>query len=146
MRVILLLLLLVLTLDLFAQPNAATRSSESTFFQMVVENRVKVENENWLTDSLTFPPGIYYQFNRLTFSLNPELIMGYLFGKGVEIKEAWYRPSDNRCGVSEVMVSSSLLIRTTSKKKEQLLKKYGFVKTEEPNPGQCPYNVLHYVF
>lgn len=73
------------------------------------------------------------------------MMLGYLLGKGIEIEDAWYKAYETRCGNSEVIVSSSLVIRVSSEKNKDLLIKHGFMKVDKPSAA-CPYNVIHYSF
>ena len=43
-------------------------------------------------------------------------------------------------------VSSSLLIRVEQKLSDEFMERLGFTITDYPSVGNCPYNVLHYIF
>ncbi len=65
-------------------------------------------------------------------------------GHGIKIEDAWYKGPENSCGLLEVMVSSSLAIRTKTNENTTLLSKYGFAEISKPF-ADCPYNVIHYI-
>ena len=120
----------------------------------------KIEFQNWETEKHTFPPGAYYRFvgeilhtdsgtvYKRSQPYSCELMLGYLLGAGIDIREAWYRGPESNCHGFQVMVDASLLIRLDHTTDQEKLERLGFetVRSNDPGPGQCPYNVLHYIF
>ena len=103
----------------------------------------------------SYPAGSYYGFIGITRNgitdiggtKNPELLIGFLIGQGIDVEEAWYRGSLTRCDLADVMVPSSLTIRVRNNKQEELLKKFGFRKVDKPTSGGCSNsNLAHYDF
>ena len=101
----------------------------------------------------SFPKGYYYYFrgiirNDTTYLheiKNPELIMGFLIGQGIQLEEAWFIGAETRCGIADVMVPSSLTIRVSKGDQSKSLKKFGFFSVEKPISG-CSNHGIHYSF
>lgn len=131
----------------------------STYFKYFVPNNLDFEFQNWERDKHSFPPGVYYQFGGLiehkdgkkhithwTIINKPEMIIGFLIGKGIPIREVWYKESERNCHGLQIVISASLLIRTEKEVREDLMNAFGFEKTEPISPGGCPYNIRYYIF
>lgn len=116
------------------------------------------EFQNWMDEKHSLPNGIYYQFvgeivieegEKVFYQLpvrNPERFFGFLLAFGISLKEAWYRQQRSSCRGFDVGVNSSLLIRTDQKLSDKFMEELGFVYTDHPSVGECPYNVRHFIF
>jgi len=131
----------------------------SAYFKYFVPNNLRYEFQNWEYDKHLFPPGVYYQFlgrielkdgkkhyTNWTIINKPEMLIGFLIGKGIPIREVWYKESERNCHDLQVVIPASLLIRTAKEMPEDVMNVFGFEKTEQVSPGGCPYNILHYMF
>ncbi|MTI32276.1 hypothetical protein [Xanthovirga aplysinae] len=147
MKYILLVALCALfSFNCYAQ-NLSTEQVEE-YYQLFFDGGVKVEMQNWEKDSLELSSGHYYSFaenNAMNIS-SPNMILGFLIGKGLKIEEAWYRKNENSCGRMMVMVPSSLLIKASDDSQTDIFEKLGFKKSTNPSVGMCPYLVTHYIF
>jgi hypothetical protein len=116
------------------------------------------EYQNWMEEKYSLPEGIYYQFvgrivieegEKIFYHLparNPERFFGFLVAFGIPLKEAYYRQHESNCRGFEVVIDPSLLIRTDQKLSDKFMEELGFVYTDHPSVGECPYNVRHYIF
>ena len=146
------LLFMCQSLELAAQsePDRQVERYRSLF----LHNRLNGgEFENWNKVPPTFPKGYYYQFagkirsdTAWTSEVdNPEMILGYLIGLGVEVEDAWFKGYDANCDEFSAAANTYLAIRLKSNKHSELLGKHGFQKTDRPS-APCPYNVIRYSF
>jgi hypothetical protein len=148
---VLLLTVCSLPLQIFAQQPSEKKIHR--YQQLFFIQPPTVEIQNWTKEPVDFPEGYYYQFlgvkqedKTILYPVNhPRLLLGYLLGQGIEIEEAWHRDDAPSCGIYEVIVSSSLAIRTLHDKHDDQLKALGFFKVDEPK-ADCPYTVYHYIF
>jgi hypothetical protein len=149
LRLITILLILGLPLQILAQDKPTEK--EELYTSIFLSQSVEPQAQDWEKEPPIFPSGYYYQFNGISIVgvaqevTRPDLVLGYLIGQGIIIEDAWYRQRSTYCGFSEVIVGSSLAIRTESDKHNDLLKRYGFIKVERPL-ASCPSAVTHYSF
>jgi hypothetical protein len=111
-----------------------------------------------MDEKLLLPEGTYYQFvgeiiykdgDRIFVHnpvRNPERFFGYLIALNVSIIEAWYRMQESNCRGYDVVINSSLLIRVRNRVSDEMMEELGFIYTDYPSVGKCPYNVMHYSF
>jgi hypothetical protein len=132
----------------------------SAFYKYLVQNNVKFEFQNWEKNDYSYPSGSYYRFTgKIEYKdgkkhiigwehlKNPEMLIGFLIGKGIPVKEVWYKASESNCHGFQIVVSASLLIRTDREIDQEFITVFGFEKIEPFGaPGGCPYNIRHYIF
>ena len=139
---------LVLLLSCMTGKLAAQNKQAETYFSIAFYQPVKFKSENWFEHPPVFSTGHYYQFADFygeNVFRSPLMLLGFLLGQGIELEEAWFRGHSTRCGYAETIVDSSLAIRVRTDKQAEALKKFGFVKTNQP-AASCPNGVTHYFF
>lgn len=124
-------------------------------------NQMEKKQVNWEKNESSFSEGIYYEFvgdeasgeatspRRID---QPDLILGYLFGNGVDVQEAWFKSYSSNCSppgsnqAMDVIVPAKLIIRTASPINENKARKMGVERRSSPSIGTCAYQVRHYTF
>ena len=102
--------------------------SQRDFYNYHIES----EYQNWQKNRISFSDGYYYRYtgsaenlqNQILMELDylqAELIIGFLFGKGIAIKEAWYSSDKSSCGILDVMVLPALIIQVENDLNSDLL-------------------------
>ncbi len=144
--------LILFTMLLFSFVNISTQLDAQTVFQTFNE---EWSFENWHTEDRSFPQGIYYEYigkiittdsstSFIHYSIrNADMTIGFLIGKGIEIKEVWFKRYQSSCGPLDVVVDEVLIIRISSRKWHDDLESLGFAYQDEPKIGLCAYSVRH---
>lgn len=120
-------------------------SGRAFYFGCFVQGNVVSEYQNWERDSHSFPEGIYYGYTP-TYVSEWGMVIGFLVGRGVPIKEVWFKQGESNCHGEQTQVPASLLIRVAKPVSEEFMRSFGFARTRTPGPGGCPHNVLHVLF
>lgn len=118
----------------------------------------RMEILNWEETRPSFAEGTYFWYSGPTVLAeavegdsnspmnSPEMILGYLFGLGIDVKEAWYKPGDSSCRDKPIFVQSAFVIRVRDSADKLLLQSMRFIQTKTPGIGRCAHYVRHYVF
>lgn len=116
---------------------------------------------NWEKNENSFSEGVYYEYTGKETSEeaasprridHPDLILGFLSGKGVDIQEAWFKSYSSSCSppgsnqAMDVIVPAKLIIRVASPINESEARQMGVKRQSSPSMGTCAYQVRHYTF
>jgi len=119
------------------------------FGQTQIQNyKIDIEYEKWENIIPIVNEGNYYYFEPLAKlnSSNVDFILGSMFCQGIIINEAWFQSHGASCGLAEIMVLPTLIIRVGDEIDVGVLNDNGFFKTGGVGV-ECHHNsIVHYSF
>lgn len=137
-------------------PPAQQTTSLTTLLEHMESKQI-----NWKEDGGSFAEGVYYEYTGGTSAdeeasmrqiKHPELILGYVSARGVDLREAWYKSYASSCSppgsdqAMDVIVPAKLIIKVTSPIAESQAAELGLQRQSSPSMGTCAYRIRHYAF